>query len=55
MVRAQLDLERSMAVELDRRFREYAKHWWAEYVTVRPTHKNRLVKIFALVSAHFGR
>ena len=29
------------------KFLEYANEWWTEYKTIRPSHKNRLVKIFA--------
>ena len=49
VVRTQLDLERGKQAEQDRRFLEYAKHWWREYLDIKPAHQDRLIKIFALV------
>nr|KAG5695562.1 hypothetical protein BaRGS_033984 [Batillaria attramentaria] len=48
VVRTQLDLERGRQAEQDRRFLEYAKHWWREYLDIKPAHQDRLIKIFAL-------
>lgn len=35
--------------ERERLFLVYAKQWWKEYLQIRDTHQNRLVKIFAQV------
>ncbi|KAK7114460.1 hypothetical protein V1264_000518 [Littorina saxatilis] len=48
VVRTQIDLERGKQAEQDRRFLEYAKHWWREYLDIKPAHQDRLIKIFAL-------
>ncbi|KAL8560891.1 hypothetical protein ACOMHN_059075 [Nucella lapillus] len=48
VVRTQLDLERGKQAEQDRRFLEYTKHWWRQYLDIRPAHQDRLIKIFAL-------
>lgn len=50
VVRTQLNLERSQQAELNRRFLEYAKHWWREFLNIKPAHSDRLIKIFSLVS-----
>ncbi|KAJ8303256.1 hypothetical protein KUTeg_019652 [Tegillarca granosa] len=44
---AQFNLERSRQAERERLFLVYAKQWWKEYLQIRPTHQDRLVKIFA--------
>ena len=44
---AQLNLERSRVSERNRLFLTYSKQWWREFLQVRTTHSNRLVKIFA--------
>ena len=49
VVRTQLELERGKQAEQDRRFLEYAKHWWREDLDIKPAHQDRLIKIFALV------
>ena len=47
MVTKQLELERKYDQETLQKFLEYANNWWAEYKEIRPSHKQRLVKIFA--------
>ncbi|KAK3589311.1 hypothetical protein CHS0354_026966 [Potamilus streckersoni] len=44
---AQISLERTRQAEKERLFLVYAKTWWKEYLSVRETHKERLVKLFA--------
>ena len=46
---AQLNLEKSRQSERERLFLVYAKQWWKEYLQIRPSHQDRLVKIFAQV------
>lgn len=53
VVRTQIDLERGRQSEQDRRFLEYAKHWWKEYLDIKPAHQDRMIKIFALVSIEY--
>eukprot|EP00112_Aurelia_sp_Birch-Aquarium-sp1_P012545 Seg2636.3 transcript_id=Seg2636.3/GoldUCD/mRNA.D3Y31 product="Centrosomal protein of 76 kDa" protein_id=Seg2636.3/GoldUCD/D3Y31 len=43
----QLNLEKSRISERERLFLAYAKQWWREYLQIRSSHNNRLVKIFA--------
>ena len=43
----QQELELKFESDSLQKFLEYANSWWAEYKEIRPTHKNRLVKIFA--------
>ena len=50
VVRTQLELERGKQAEQDRRFLEYAKHWWREYLDIKEEHQDRLIKIFAWVN-----
>jgi centrosomal protein CEP76 len=49
---AQLRAERASEADAERAFFAYARAWWHEYVTQRPLHRERLVKIFAL--SEFG-
>jgi multidrug efflux pump subunit AcrA (membrane-fusion protein) len=43
----QLSLERKFESESLQQFLEYANSWWQDYKNIRPSHKTRLVKIFA--------
>ena len=43
----QLNLEKSRLSERERLFLAYSKQWWREYLQIRQTHSNRIVKIFA--------
>ena len=43
----QMNLERSRLAERERLFLCYSKQWWREYLQIRSSHSNRLVKIFA--------
>jgi len=47
VITTQLNLERSRVSERDRLFLTYSKQWWREYLQIRSSHSNRLVKIFA--------
>ncbi|KAL2083856.1 hypothetical protein ACEWY4_019374 [Coilia grayii] len=47
VVTTQQSLERQKTAEKDRLFLVYAKQWWREFLDIRPSHQNRLVKIFA--------
>uniref|UniRef100_A0AAY4DDE2 Centrosomal protein of 76 kDa n=1 Tax=Denticeps clupeoides TaxID=299321 RepID=A0AAY4DDE2_9TELE len=40
-------LERQRTAERERLFLIYAKQWWREFLEIRPSHQNKLVKIFA--------
>lgn len=42
-----LEQQRSAITAADREFLLYARRWWNEYQSFRPTHKNRKVKVFA--------
>lgn len=46
VVTAQMKMEKQQATERERLFLLYAKQWWKEYLEIRPTHSERLVKIF---------
>ena len=46
----QTKLEKSHQAERDRLFLVYTKQWWREYLQIRPSHNNRLVKLYAQVS-----
>lgn len=43
----QQELEKKYEQNAVKEFLEYANAWWAEFKEIRPTHKARLVKIFA--------
>jgi len=43
-------LEKTNRAQRERLFITYAKRWWDEYLQIRDTHGERLVKIFARVS-----
>lgn len=43
---AQLSVEKQRNDERERLFLVYAKQWWREYLEIRPSHSQRLVKIF---------
>ena len=45
----QQSLERQKTAEKERLFLVYAKQWWREFLEIRPSHQNKLVKIFAQV------
>ncbi|XP_077982929.1 centrosomal protein of 76 kDa-like [Glandiceps talaboti] len=47
IITAQVALERNRTAERERLFLVYAKQWWREYLQIRNSHNNRLVKIFA--------
>ena len=47
MITAQVNLEHSRIAERERLFLVYAKQWWREFLQIRSSHSNRLVKIFA--------
>ena len=47
LLTAQLGLERQRNSERERLFLVYAKQWWKEYLQIRVSHSQRLVKIFA--------
>ncbi len=47
VVATQLSVERQRVAERERLFLVYAKQWWREYLQIRPSHAQRLVKIFA--------
>lgn len=47
VITTQEDLEYSKVAERERLFLVYAKQWWREYLQIRSSHSNRLVKIFA--------
>ncbi|CAH1779275.1 unnamed protein product [Owenia fusiformis] len=44
---AQFSMEKNKQSERERLFLVYAKQWWREFLQIRPTHSERLVKIFA--------
>jgi len=46
----QLSLEKANRAQRERLFVTYAQRWWQEYLQIRDTHNERLVKIFARVS-----
>lgn len=46
-VEKQLELERKYDSDILQEFLEYANAWWSEFKDIRPSHKSRLVKIFA--------
>jgi centrosomal protein CEP76 len=50
LISAQSSLEKARKAEKERLFLVYAKQWWKEYLQIRPSHSERLVKIFAQVS-----
>ena len=47
MLTTQLNLERSRLNERKRLFLAYSKQWWREFLQIRASHSNRLVKMFA--------
>ncbi|XP_027038714.1 centrosomal protein of 76 kDa-like [Pocillopora damicornis] len=47
VISAQVNLEHSRIAERERLFLVYAKQWWKEFLQIRASHSNRLVKIFA--------
>lgn len=47
VISAQLEMEHQQATEREQMFLLYAKQWWREYLEIRPSHSQRLVKIFA--------
>ncbi|PFX21677.1 Centrosomal protein of 76 kDa [Stylophora pistillata] len=47
VITAQENLEHSRIAERERLFLVYAKQWWREFLQIRASHSNRLVKIFA--------
>ena len=46
-VTKQMSLERKFEQETVQTFLDYANDWWQDYRNIRPSHKTRLVKIFA--------
>jgi centrosomal protein CEP76 len=49
VISAQVGMEKARKAEKERLFLVYAKQWWHEYLQIRTSHKDRLVKIFAQV------
>ena len=47
VISSQVNLEHSRIAERERLFLVYAKQWWKEFLQIRASHSNRLVKIFA--------
>ena len=47
VLETQLSMERQRGAERERLFLVYAKQWWKEYLQIRSSHAQRLVKIFA--------
>ena len=47
MTLAQFEMEKQRSAEKERLFLVYAKQWWKEYLQIRQSHSQRLVKIFA--------
>lgn len=45
----QSKLEKSHQAERDRLFLVYTKQWWREYLQIRASNSNRLVKLYAQV------
>lgn len=43
----QISLESRFEQESVQKFLDYANDWWADFKSIRPQHKTRLVKIFA--------
>lgn len=50
VISAQVGMEKARRAEKERLFLVYAKQWWQEYLQIRTSHKERLVKIFAQVT-----
>ena len=46
-VHKQITLETKYESETIQKFLDYAHDWWADFKSIRQSHKNRLVKIFA--------
>jgi centrosomal protein CEP76 len=46
-VNRQISLESRFEQESVQKFLDYANDWWADFKSIRPQHKTRLVKIFA--------
>ncbi|EKG06246.1 hypothetical protein TCSYLVIO_002649 [Trypanosoma cruzi] len=49
-VASRIDLQRSAITSADREFLLYARRWWMEFQDIRPTHKQRKIKVFASTS-----
>ncbi|XP_041963440.1 centrosomal protein of 76 kDa [Alosa sapidissima] len=47
VITTQQSLERQKTAEKERLFLVYAKQWWREFLAIRPSNQNKLVKIFA--------
>ncbi|KAK2844111.1 hypothetical protein Q5P01_010770 [Channa striata] len=47
IISTQQSLERQRTAEKERLFLVYAKQWWREFLEIRPSHKSKMVKIFA--------
>lgn len=45
----QTKLEKNHQAERNRLFLVYTKQWWREYLQIRSSHNNRLVKLYAQV------
>ena len=45
VVMAQLASEKSRSTEKERLFLNYAKQWWREFLSLRPDHSERIVKV----------
>ncbi|CCD12385.1 unnamed protein product, partial [Trypanosoma congolense IL3000] len=49
-IAGRIDLQRSGVTSADREFLLYARRWWKEFQEIRPSHRQRRVKIFASTS-----
>ncbi|KAH9600427.1 CEP76 [Trypanosoma melophagium] len=49
-IASRIDLQRSAITSADREFLLYARRWWMEFQEIRPSHKQRRVKLFASTS-----
>ncbi|XP_028986079.1 centrosomal protein of 76 kDa isoform X2 [Betta splendens] len=47
VISTQQSLERQRTAEKEKLFLVYAKQWWREFLEIRPSHKSKMVKIFA--------
>ena len=45
---AALKAERGADVDAERAFHRYARRWWDEYLALSPSHRERLVKLYAM-------
>ncbi|GET90134.1 hypothetical protein, conserved [Leishmania tarentolae] len=48
---SRVEQQRLAVTNADREFLVYSRRWWSEYQSLRPTHKDRKVRLFASTSA----